>query len=78
MALVVHGKYHDPGRALPPAGVELDELVDDLSCGTGYHWRVRLRYHPPAPLQGLVEGFMAFFLSLPPSWAGAATVGAFS
>ena len=28
------------------AGVALDELVEDLSPSTVYHWRVRLRYHP--------------------------------
>jgi len=30
------------------AGVALDELVEDLSPSTAYHWRVRLRYHPAA------------------------------
>lgn len=32
------------------AGVELDELVDDLSPGMAYHWRMRLHYHPTAAL----------------------------
>lgn len=34
--------WQDTGRT----GVELTELVDGLSPGMLYHWRLRLRYHP--------------------------------
>jgi RHS repeat-associated protein/uncharacterized repeat protein (TIGR01451 family) len=30
------------------AGVQLNELIQNLSANTAYHWRVRLHYHPAA------------------------------
>jgi hypothetical protein len=39
------------------AGVEISQLVENLSAGSAYHWRVRLRYHPASlPFQSYSPG----------------------